>query len=227
MLLSKVRQIVLEECGKGKKVTEGDIAGRLGVSRTPVREVLRHLEEEGLLERKQRKGISLRNISLREMIEIHDLRSSLEGLAGRLLAERIDDKIITRLRKLAGSYQRIIEKKPPVWPQWQNVEIAFHDLIVTQSANQRLKRLIDSLQLFTLSFQISHQLDLQGVDIRHGGRYTHDLIVDALEKRDPDEAEAAIRNHIQEHKMKVIGLFLGTTTNAPAVKKYSVPKFEG
>jgi len=224
MLLSKVRQIVLEECGKGKTVTEGDIAGRLGVSRTPVREVLRHLQEEGLLERKQRKGISLRDISLREMIEIYDLRSSLEGLAGRLLAERIDGKTLAKLRKLAESYQRIIEKKPLVWPQWRDVEIAFHDLIVTQSGNRRLKRLVDSLQLFTISFQIAHQLDLQGVDIRHGRRYTHDLVVAALEKRDPDEAEAAIRNHIQEHKMKVIGLFLGTTANAPAVKKYTPPK---
>ncbi len=225
MLLSKVRQIILEECVDGKTVTEGDIAKHLGVSRTPVREVLRHLEEEGLLDRKQRKGISLRRISLREMVEIYDLRSSLEGLAGRLLAERIDDKVLAKLRELARSYQRIIEKKPLVWPQWRKVEIAFHDLIVTQSGNHRLKRLVDSLQLFALSFQFAHQLDLQGIDIRHGRYYTHELIVDALEKRDPDEAEAAIRNHIHEHKMKIIGLFLDTPTNAPA-RKYSAPEIE-
>ena len=72
ILLEKVQEIVLTEAAKNNRISERALAERIGLSRTPIRESLQHLEEHGLIDRRHRAGIRLRKIPLGELLEIYD-----------------------------------------------------------------------------------------------------------------------------------------------------------
>lgn len=208
ILLNKVTEIVLEETSKGNHLTEDVIARQLGISRTPVREILRHLEEEGILERKQRKGIRLRISSLREIIEIYDLRSVLEGLACRLLAQKIEGKTLERLRELSRKYTEAMKKRKLSLMEDRRIEMNFHSLILSECGNKRLQKTWRNLDLLSVSFQLAHEFELEHSDLRPE-KYPHESIVEALEKGDPGKAEMAAKLHVQEKKDEILKLFLG------------------
>lgn len=116
-LLEQIKEIVFEEANNGASLTENGIARQLNISRTPVREVLSQLEKEGVLERKQRKGIVLCKPLLKEIVEIYDLRSALEGLAGRLLARMMDEATLKKLKELCSKYNKAKENGGPDSPE--------------------------------------------------------------------------------------------------------------
>ena len=211
IILNQVREIILEEAGKDNHLTEDLIAQRLNLSRTPVRENLRYLEESGVLERKQKTGIKLRNLSLREIIEIYDLRSVTEGLACRLLAPIVTEEILKKLKSLVQKYKEVTRRKNPVSGKRMKIELDFHHLIVSECGSEKLKKMVESLHFQTLTFQISHELELRDLGSENERMYSHERIVKALEKRDPDEAETTAKFHVQEQKEKLLQLFLGSS----------------
>jgi len=212
IISSQIREILLEEASKGNHLTEDSIARQLNLSRTPVRESLKYLEEEGILERKQRTGIKLKKLSLREIIEVYDLRSVMEGLACRLLAPVIREETLKKLRKLSQKYDRETRRKNSAGSaERTKVELDFHHLIVSACGSEKLRKILESLHFQTLSFQISNELELKGLDFKDKKRYPHEAIVKALEKRDPDEAEMSAKLHVQEQKEKILQLFLGSS----------------
>ena len=155
-ILEKVKKIVVKEGSSHNPLSEEGIAEQLGVSRTPIREVLSHLEEEGLLERKHKRGITLKEPSLKEIIEIYDLRSVLEGLAARLLADEIDKETLDELKILCQNLERIRESKNVTLSEVEKVDLAFRQKIVEKCGNNYLKKIINNFHLITLSFQLGN-----------------------------------------------------------------------
>src|SRR3954464_917656 len=100
------RRLVSGEIAVGAKLNEVDIANALGVSRGPVREAFRALDQAGLVRVEKNRGVFVRQVSLQEANEIYEVRAALEGLIGRLTAQRIDAEEIEQLRgivkKMAG-----------------------------------------------------------------------------------------------------------------------------
>jgi DNA-binding GntR family transcriptional regulator len=94
------RQIVGGELAGGAKLNEADIAARLRVSRGPVREAFRALEQSGLVRTEKNRGVFVRQLSLREADEIYELRAALDALIGRLAAQRIRPDQLQRLRDI-------------------------------------------------------------------------------------------------------------------------------
>ena len=204
-ILEKVKKIVVKEGSSHNPLSEEGIAEQLGVSRTPIREVLSHLEEEGLLERKHKRGITLKEPSLKEIIEIYDLRSVLEGLAARLLADEIDKEALDELKILCQNLERIRESKNVTLSEVEKVDLAFHQKIVEKCGNNYLKKIINNFHLITLSFQLGNKKEFK----RRKLRFPHEDIVKALKNREPDKAESATRLHIQEGKENLIKEILG------------------
>lgn len=207
-LLEKVRKIVVKEGFSQNPLSEERIANQLGVSRTPIREVLSHLEEEGLLERKHKKGITLKEPSLKELIEIYDLRSVLEGLATRLLAAEIDEETIDELKALSQNLNKIKESKKANCSDIEKADIVFHQRIVNSCGNAHLKKIINNFHLITLSFRLTHKKEFKERKLY----FPHEDIINALKNKDPDKAELAMKLHIQEGKENLIKGILGPTS---------------
>jgi len=193
----------------GHYLTEQRLAQQLGVSRTPIREVLSTLEEQGILERKRYHGIKLRHPSLKDMVEIYDLRIALEGMAAYLLAPRADQKTLQKLEVLAKECDRLSESRPVSDPENQRIDIEFHQKLINECGNRRLQRLLETFHLLSNSFCLSYKVN-RCVPIKRL-RFTHQDIVAALKTRDPEKAEKAVRQHIQEGKEHLLAELLEST----------------
>src|SRR5207342_486750 len=94
------RQIVDGQLAAGTKLNEADIAAELRVSRGPVREAFRALDQSGLVRTEKNRGVFVRQVSLEEAYEIYEVRAALDGLIGRLAAKRIQPAQLQRLREI-------------------------------------------------------------------------------------------------------------------------------
>lgn len=182
-------------------VREIDLARHFGVSVTPVREALNNLEEKGFVERRKKKGTFLKSFSLKEINEIYDIRSIMEGLAARLLSVTHNREIIKNLRKINSEYikHRPGRKKSVLAP----IDYKFHMLIVESSQNMRLKNLIRDLHLITktLKQKSSSEGYLQKGEVNP---YAHSDIIDAIESGSPIRAEDIARRHVEWTKDNII-----------------------
>jgi phosphonate utilization transcriptional regulator len=185
-----LRLILGGRLNAGDKLNEVEIATRLGVSRGPVREAFRALEEAGMVRLSKNRGVFVRELSPREAEEIYAVRAGLDELAGRLVAPRITDAEIAELRALvarmqASSTARDVDTYFPI-------NIRFHDRVVEMTGNAKLaaiyRRLMNELHL-----QRRQGLARGGIRVSNE---EHAAIVDALATRDPDRAAAAMREHV-------------------------------
>lgn len=112
------------------------MALRLGVSRGPVREAFRALEDLGLVQIEQNRGASVRKIDLDEAVEIHDVYSALEELAARSAARRLSGTQIGELKSLVEAMDAAAESED--LDRYYSLNLSFHRLLVEGSGNRRL-----------------------------------------------------------------------------------------
>lgn len=176
----------------GERLVEGKLAGEMGVSRNPIREAFRELEQEGLVLNVPRKGTFVATFTAEDVREVYALREALEGLAIRTAVERMKpdaiaslESVLAEMRNAAASadFSRALE--------W---DMAFHREICRLSGNRRLFRLWSGL-----ATQI--QLVLSRVRHTHFGLdyivETHVPLLEAIRRRDVQEAELQL-GHILE-----------------------------
>jgi phosphonate utilization transcriptional regulator len=204
------RLILSGELAPGEKLGEEELAERLNVSRGPVREAFRALDQAGLVRIEKNRGVSVRQVSVEEADEIYELRAGLDELIGRLVAERITNEQIGRLRKLITGMDKSAKEKNV--DAYYPLNFEFHDLLASFTGNGTLlntyRRIVNELHLFrrkTLalgdnSFPIS---------IRE-----HKEIVDALSKRDGDRAGRLLYQHAIESRARLHQIFNEPATRA-------------
>ncbi|MFH0796337.1 MAG: GntR family transcriptional regulator [Candidatus Omnitrophota bacterium] len=202
VLSGKIKNYLLNS--NGGRVKEIDLARLLGVSRGSIRDVLTGLLEKGLIERKKKAGTSLRKLTLLELNEIYDLRSVLEGLAARLLSERITPGIIGELKKINREHRKAIAKEDPYLAD--KTDIAFHGKIIGNCGNARLARMTEDFHVLTRAFKINHRID--PFVPRTKTPYPHEKTIRYLEEMAPEKAERAARKHVDWAKECMIKLYL-------------------
>lgn len=172
------------------KLDERSLAEQIGISRTPLREAIARLESDGLVEVVARKGVFVRRKSLAEVLEMIVCWAALESMAARLATERATDTEIGSLRKMAAKYAgnevgaRISE--------YSEDNIRFHQRILEISKCAMLKDLADGLFLHMHAVRLramgeGNRLQRSVVD--------HMEIIEALERRDAEEASRLVREH--------------------------------
>lgn len=174
----------------GERLRERDLAERLGVSRTPVREAVRRLETEGILRTEARRGVLVPELDHQQVLELYAFREVLEGFAARLAAQHASNAEIQVLREITER-----ERSPTDVPTTKRLNRQFHQLLSRASRNQYL---VDALNTMN-----DHINLLPGTMFRAGDRPTrgydeHVAIVEAIARRDPEAAERAARQHIAE-----------------------------
>ena len=131
VVFNTLRQaIITGEFAPGERLMEISLANRLGVSRTPVREAIRKLELEGFVVMIPRRGTYVADISIKDINEVYEIRTSLDVLAAGLAAERINDDELETLQRLLVEIGQHIEENN--MDKIVEVDIAFHDVLSGQ-----------------------------------------------------------------------------------------------
>jgi DNA-binding GntR family transcriptional regulator len=192
VLVAEVKQAVLANFSAGDDpLNEDKLAERFGVSRTPIRDALRELENEGFIERRQKKGIMLRRPTACEIADVYDVRASLECLAVQRAIERVTPKDIDSLRAIAEDYNRALVAGR--YSKACDFDVRFHKKLIDLSENACLRKMISSMHILIDAFRVSLQLvprpGLPSAD-------THEEIIAAIQRRDMAGATQLIHDHI-------------------------------
>ncbi|MFC5068129.1 FCD domain-containing protein [Flaviflagellibacter deserti] len=193
------RLILTGELEPGIRINEIHLSNRFGTSRGPLREATRSLEAKGLVEVIRNRGVFVRRLSVEDAIEIYDIRAALFGQAGRLVAERMDDKLLGELTRLVNRMDEIAETGDV--DAYYPINLAFHNLIVTSCGNRTLaaeyQRFVNKLHLFrTRALVQSGGLKISNTE--------HRGMLEALASGDGDRAQLAHWRHVSLAKKRVL-----------------------
>jgi DNA-binding GntR family transcriptional regulator len=198
-VLDRLRRAILEgEYGPRERLVEEQVAERLGVSRTPVRQALTMLEAEGLVEIEANKGATVCSFSIEDVREIYDLRALLEGHAARRAAGFVSDGQLARLRELVeemeGLAGRFTDHEEEI-RRLVALNQEFHGAIVEASRNGRLRRMVELAVQVPLVYKAFFWY---GPRERAASDHYHRQILKALEAGDAERAEIVMREHVYE-----------------------------
>ena len=183
--------IISGELVAGERINESSLAEQLGISRGPIREACRSLEQAGLLTSKTNRGMYVREVTLDEARELYEVRGGIAGLAGELIVKRAEDAEILNLESLVQRMQVAADDEDTA--EYYRLNLQFHNALMRSARNGALEdtyhRIVNQLHLLRRRGLVQ-QGNLQVSNKEHRD------IVQALSRRDPDEASRAIRSHV-------------------------------
>ena len=204
------RMILAGEIGPGAKLTEAWLSERLGVSRGPIREAFRMLEEAGLVRQEKNRGVFVRDIPHDEAAEIYDLRAAMDELVGRRLAETITPAQLKALRGIAERMEQAV--KADDRDQYHLLNLQFHDRMVEFAGNRKMAaiygKLVKELALYRRRNLLERAVLPQSVA-------EHRAILKAIASGDPELAGRAMYDHVIESKERALHSAAGAVA-APA-----------
>ncbi len=183
--------ILAHRLSPGERLVECDLTSRFAVSRGPVREALRRLAADGLIEHAPHRGAVVRRLSQREIRELFQIRVEMESLAARLAAEAAEP---SERARFAGAIQMIFAEAPREACVYLRENAAFHEAIMRLAGNRQLGELSMRLHLPLIMAQVGDALT--GEVLRASVR-EHRAIAEAILRQDPAAAAAAMRAHLE------------------------------
>ena len=189
------KAILRGEFQPGERLMEIMLANKLGVSRTPVREAMRQLENEGLVIMIPRKGAQVAQITSQELHDVLEVRRSLEVLAAEKACERITPEEIERLRQAEQRFVDIISSDDIT--AVAEADVAFHDVIYNATGNRRLIQLLNNLREQMCRFRVEH---LKNKDGRRHLAEEHRKILEAVVNQNVEDARTLTALHIENQQ---------------------------
>ncbi len=176
----------------GERLMEIQLAEEMGVSRTPVREAIRKLELEGFVVMIPRKGAYVAGISVKDIADVFEIRTALEGLAAGLAAERITEEELEQLERILVKIGECVQTNN--LEKLVEVDTEFHDTLFKASRNERLVQIVSNLREQIQRFRTT--------SLSTPGRMKyaldeHKKIVEAVSERNVELAQALAREHIE------------------------------
>lgn len=190
--------IIQGRIAPGTKLSEQELASRYGISRGPLREAINRLEGQKLIVRVPHVGARVVSLSEQELIELYDIRESLEGMACRLAAMRMSAEEIAALYKLLDTHAQDPTFQAGLGYYQQEGDFDFHYRIIKASGNTRLQRMLcDEL------YQLVRMYRIQFSTTPHRPKQAfteHYRILEAMANQDGELAELLMRRHIAASK---------------------------
>jgi DNA-binding GntR family transcriptional regulator len=192
-IYSTLREAILSGVlSPGDRLGEVQLANLFNRSRTPVREAIFRLESERLAERMARRGFVVGGITREQVLEVYAVRGALDGLAARLAAHGILPSELDHLRWLNTRMRAAADQRD--FNLMLDLNIQFHESICRASRNSVVMQFVRQIHDWVRRFP--------DTTFSYGGRATtamaeHDQLVDAIERRDPDESERLAREHME------------------------------
>lgn len=200
VVFETLRQKILKgELKPGERLIEVTLAAKLGVSRTPVREAVHKLEQEGLVVMTPRKGAQVANISEKNVRDVLEVRKSMECLAVCLAIKRITPQERIALLQAEAAFDvssrgddlRLIAQR----------DEEFHKVIYVATKNNKLDMLLNNLREQMYRFRFEY---IKDENMRKDLREEHHEIADAIFKGDCERARAAISLHIEKQEENIL-----------------------
>lgn len=189
-----IRAAILSgEFGRGERLREEALAALAGVSRTPVREALRRLDAEGLVEFTPNRGARVTARSAQELHELYEMRAMLEGYGARLAATRIRPEELEELALLAQRMERLSRQGASAADEMTVLNGRFHQSIVRTSRNAQLDSLVRGMMDVPL---ITHTFQRYSLSRMRASTAQHNEVVEAFRAGDSVWAESVMRTHI-------------------------------
>jgi phosphonate utilization transcriptional regulator len=200
LVAESIEKLILSgELLPGAKLNEVALAERLGVSRGPLREAYRMLEETGLIRQEKNRGAFVREIALAEAADIYDVRAGLDATAGRLLASRITPGQLATLRAMTDRMQAAAATEDI--DGFHVLNLHFHDQIVEMTGNRSLldiyRKLVKQLTLFRRRNLFAPRAIPHFAD-------EHSAIVDLLASGDAERCAQALHAHAQGGRQRML-----------------------
>jgi len=199
------RAILAGEYAPGDKLNEAALALKMGVSRGPVREAFRMLDEAGLVRTEKNRGVFVRDIPMDEAIEIYELRAAMEELVGRHLARHITAAQYAEAEAMVQAMDVAVRARDE--PGFHQLNLGFHDRLVEMSGNRRLagiyRKLVKELALI-------RRRNLADAGVLPVSASEHRDILEAIASGDPERAGRVMFEHALDGKQR--------TTPHPEIK---------
>ncbi|GEN54530.1 GntR family transcriptional regulator [Halobacillus faecis] len=191
--------IINNEVVPGDYLTEEKIASQLGISRTPIREALKKLAFEGLVEVKKGSKARVSSVSPENAHDFLLVRERLESMAAGLACTLATEEDVKELRRLSDMQRASIDEQN--FHKFIDLDYAFHSYIAEISGNKKLKEFIENL-----NSQIQRFLILTSTlsDSAIGAVEEHYRVIDAIENNDSKQAEREMETHIQQVTKRII-----------------------
>jgi len=205
-----LEQLIMDsQLTPGEAITEDYLAERLGVSRTPIREAIKRLEEKGLIVSSNgRKRVHL--LTIQEMEEMFDIKICLEGRLVRWAVERGSEQAFGELGAIVAEMRSFVEnsagdeqREESELQEWLIIDRRLHQLVFQMANAPKTERIIHNLNLQWHRLKIG-SLTLQGR--MHRSIQEHESFVRAILDKDADEAERCMKSHLETIKREMVKL---------------------
>lgn len=174
-----------------QRLVENELQRRFGVSRAPIRESFRILEESGLVVHVPRKGTFVREITRKDIEENFPIRATLESLAARLASSHLEGKDIKAMQSALSKMAKAARKKQFI--SYYKYHSQFHEIFIRASKNDTLIEILGKLRRhsiwFSLSYRYFQESSEYDIDV-------HQQILDHLIKKDMDSLDTLVKEHI-------------------------------
>ncbi len=194
--------IIMGELKPGERLMEIQLADKLGVSRTPVREAIRKLELEELVTMIPRKGAHVAELSLKDIMNVLEIRGSLDALATKLASQRMNKTDLKDLNLILNQFEQFMQKGNMQGLIDKDVE--FHELIYRVAKNEKLIHIASNLKDQIHRFRVVYLKDFSSP--RELVKEHRDII-NALQNKDEEMAEKLAEVHIRNQQMAMTAYF--------------------
>ena len=184
--------IITGELKSGERLMEIKLANEMGVSRTPVREAIRKLEQEGLVILTARKGAEVAPINARDLKEVLEIRKALEGLACQMACENAQESDIEMLEQTNNDISEKISDGDN--EQIARLDVKFHDQICKLSGNTQLVGLLGRLKEHLYRYRLEYITDLKNKNVI---TEEHEKIIQDMKKKNAKAVRKDIEHHIE------------------------------
>lgn len=202
VVFNTLRQAILRgELKPGERLMEIQLANKLGVSRTPVREAIRKLELEGLVLMVPRKGAEVAEITEKSLKDVLEVRKALEELAVQLACEKITKEDIQELEKAGEDFKKVLKSRDIT--EIAEADVRFHDVIYMATDNQKLISLLNNFREQMYRYRVEY---LKKEEVHTQLIAEHDAIVESVAKRDKERATSIVCQHIDNQVNTVVNV---------------------
>ena len=199
VVFNTLREAILKgDLKPGERLMELQLASQLGVSRTPIREAIRMLEQEGLAVTMPRKGAEVAKMTLKGMEDVLEIRAALDELASQLACERISEQQLERLKEQKNIFERTLESGNV--KKIAEADVCFHDVIYEATGNPKLVNMLNNLREQIYRYRVEYLKDEKNYPILIK---EHEAIYQALLNRDKEAAKVSIGEHVENQAIAV------------------------
>ena len=210
VVFKTLREAILRgDLKPGERLMELQLAAKLGVSRTPIREAIRMLQQEGLAVTIPRRGAEVAAMTEKDMEDVLQVREALEILAVQLASEKITKEQIAELEERLKAFEQAVETAEV--KQIAQSDIDFHDLIYTAAENPRLVVLLNNLREQIYRYRVEYLKDEKNYprlieehrQIMQGLKERNEQYVVEMTKKHMDNQAVAVRNIIRQQEKEI------------------------